>query len=318
MESKPLTIYEAFDLKMDKYYDEFCNSYLSNMEIFSERRDYYLQGICERTEMFDTYFEAGTSNPLMKMLETIQKFIDTMAEKTLSLFKKNDVDKSLSELKAMKIDKNYRVETDTDYQYIIANDEKLRKRLEASMKVKNGSDIKSKADELEKVTEEYAAMKKAQAFKKTKIVITVAALLSAILYFKNRSSDYKTYNSFVKSEMKKMKNGTHEIVDPVKQREYAEHIRNVASAIKESESIKIPLIGGLIVSLKRTIRMKKEELVSIGKITKKMGKKIIFDEGRKAKHDAEKAQEKEDRKIHKAEVQKRLKVLQKWGKKEQN
>lgn len=318
MDNKPLTIYEAFDLRMDMYYDEFCESYESYLDIFSERRDLYLQSICERSEMFDTFFESNTLNPISKMLQTIQKFVETMVEKVSSIFKKNDVDQSLSELKKMKIGKDAQIESNYDYLSIIATDKKLRKRLEKALKMSGVDASNLNNAELKAIMEEYELMKKEKTLKKTKIFISVATLVGAILYFKNRSSDYKTYNAFVKSEMKKMNNGTHEITDPVKQKEYAEHIRNVAKTIKESESIKIPFITDLLASLKRTIRMKKEEIVAIGKMTGRLTKKVIFDEDRKARKLEQKERGKQAQEFHKSEVEKRIKVLQKWGKKEQN
>lgn len=318
MDNKPLTIYEAFDLRMDMYYDEFCESYESYLDIFSERRDLYLQNICERSEMFDTFFESNTLNPISKMLQTIQKFVETMAEKVSSIFKKNDVDQSLSDLKKMKLSKDAQIESNYDYLSIIATDKKLRKRLEKALKMSGVDASNLNNAELKAIMEEYESMRKEKTLKKTKIFISVATLVGAILYFKNRSSDYKTYNAFVKSEMKKMNNGTHEITDPVKQKEYAEHIRNVAKTIKESESIKIPFITDLLTSLKRTIRMKKEEVVAIGKMTGRLTKKVVFDEDRKARKLERKERGKQAQEFHKSEVEKRLKVLQKWGKKEQN
>lgn len=304
--SNTLTITDIYDKKIDNYIYGFMLEYASNMETFSERYGLYIEGICSKDELFDTYLESG-SNFINKIITTIEEFIDKMTNSIKNIFKK----KKFSEIENVYKDSKFKTgstECEINPDVLVNADKGLRDGILKNIRGVNEDNIDERTSSLAKLTKKYEEQK-SKGFLKKAVAVSVSSLFAAFLYFKHVNSDSYKYHKFMKSELKKIKDGTHDIDDPLKQKRYIEYLNTVYRNIKCTESGQIPIISKIISSLEKNIHNTIDMMKGYKDFTKTVSKTVIHDEDRKKMHELNKKAAEESGKLHAELVNKYTKVI---------
>lgn len=281
MEQEDIVLMREFAYETKSLYESYKMDFQASLDNFSHRHMLYSEGICDKSELFDSYTESVVDY-IKEFAEKIIKFIKDIIDRVNALFVKNKLDKMEKELQKNRDTKSKIVEVNMDLESAIEYDKKNREDILSAAKNLDSRNITRVSDQMDRISERYEKNHTSK-FIITGFMVSIASVLSALMYFKRTSSKDDTFNKGITNKMEILSKDN-KVIAVIDQKDRVEAMRKTSEAVRKMAGFRIPIITNLLRSIKLFIKHRAETAIGLVRFGIKASGEVVNDskERRKA------------------------------------